>query len=86
MNFTPLGERVLVEKEEAQTQTASGIIIVDSAQEKPQTAIVKAIGDEVENLKVDDKVVLAKYSGTEITLDGKDFQIVEVSDILGILK
>ena len=86
MNFTPLGDRVLVEKEEAQEKTASGIILVDSAKEQPQTAIVKAIGDDVENIAVGDKVVMAKYSGTDIKLDDKEYQILEVNDILGILK
>ena len=81
-----MSARIIVEKEEAQGKTASGIILVDSAKEQPQTAIVKAIGEDVENIAVGDKVVVAKYSGTDIKLDDKEYQILEVNDILGILK
>ena len=84
MNFKPLGDRVLVERVEESTTTASGIIIPDNAKEKPSEAKVLAIGNDVEDVKVDDIVVFGKYSGTEITLDSKEYLILEVSDILGI--
>ena len=89
MSFQPLGQRVLVERVEEPTTTASGIIIPDNAKEKPLDAIVRAISKEVEEeglIAVDDKVVFAKYSGTEITLDGKEYLVLNTDDILGILK
>lgn len=89
MNFQPLGQRVLVERLEEPTTTATGIIIPDNAKEKPLTAIVKAISKEVEeegNIAVEDKIVFAKYSGTDITLDGKEYLVLNTDDILGVLK
>ena len=89
MNFQPLGNRVLVERVEEPTKTPSGIIIPDNAKEKPLEGNVLAIGPEVEEegqIKVGDKVVFAKYSGTEINLDGKEYLILSTDDILGILK
>lgn len=85
MNFKPLGERVLVERAEDETKTASGIIIPDNAKEKPLIGAVVAIGDEVKGIKAKDKVVFGKYSGNEIKLDGKEYLILKVEDILGIL-
>lgn len=89
MNFQPLANRVLVERVEEVKQTASGIIIPDNAKEKPQQATVLAIGPEVEedgHIKAGDKIVFGKYSGTEITVDGKELLILNSDDILGILK
>ncbi len=89
MNFQPLGQRVLVERLEEPTTTATGIIIPDNAKEKPLTATVKAISKEVEeegNIAVDDKIVFAKYSGTDITLEGKEYLVLNTDDILGVLK
>jgi len=89
MNFQPLGQRVLVERLEEPTTTATGIIIPDNAKEKPLTAVVKAISKEVEeegNIAVEDKIVFAKYSGTDITLDGKEYLVLNTDDILGVLK
>lgn len=89
MNFQPLGNRVLVERVEEPTKTPSGIIIPDNAKEKPLEGKVLAIGPEVEeegHIKVDDRVVFAKYSGTEINLEGKEYLILQTDDILGILK
>ncbi len=84
MNFKPLGDRVLVERVEETNTTASGIIIPDNAKEKPSEGKVLAIGSEVEEVKVDDIVVFGKYSGTELVLDGKEYLVLDVSDILGI--
>jgi len=89
----PLSDRVLVQPEPAEEKTSSGIIIPDTAKEKPQEGTVVAAGPgKVENgTKVDmsvkegDKVLYGKYSGTEITLDGDDFLIMRESDILGIV-
>ncbi|MCI5968728.1 co-chaperone GroES [Helicobacter sp.] len=85
MNFKPLGERVLVERLEENTTTASGIIIPDNAKEKPLEGIVKAIGSEVKEVSVNDKVVFGKYSGTEVKLDGKEYLILKLEDVLGVI-
>jgi chaperonin GroES len=89
MKFQPLGQRILVERVEEQTTTASGIIIPDNAKEKPLHGTVQAVSDEVTEKKlvsVGDTVVFAKYSGTEITLDKKTYLVMNVEDVLGILK
>lgn len=87
MNFEPLGKRVLVEREEELKTTASGIIIPDNAsKEKPSQGKVVAVSKEAENLSVGDKVVFAKYSGSEITLDDKKYLVLNTEDILGIIK
>jgi chaperonin GroES len=84
MNFKPLGDRVLVQRVEETNTTASGIIIPDNAKEKPSEAKVVAVSSEVEDVKVDDIVVFGKYSGTELTLDGTEYLVLDTSDILGI--
>ncbi len=89
MNFKPLGQRVLVERVEEENKTSSGIIIPDNAKEKPLSGKVIAVSDEVaEEKKIadGDTVVFAKYSGTEIKLDGKEYLVMNTDDILGILK
>ena len=85
MNIKPLGERVLIEQIEAETKTASGLIIPDSAQEKPLQAKVVAIGEEVKILKTGDTVLYAKFTGTELNIDNKNYIMLEVSDILATL-
>ena len=89
VNFKPLADRVLVEPVQAETKTASGIIIPDTAKEKPQEGTVIAVGngkiDEPMTVKVGDKVLYGKYAGTELKLDGKDFLIVKESDLLGVI-
>ena len=79
----------MVEPKQAETKTASGIIIPDTAKEKPQEGVVVAVGngkkDEPLTVKVGDKVLYGKYSGTELKLEGKDYLIVRESDLLGIL-
>ena len=88
MNIKPLADRVLVEPAAAETTTSSGIIIPDTAQEKPQKGTITAIGtgkkDEPLTVKVGDTVLYGKYSGTELKLEGKDFLIMRESDILAI--
>jgi len=88
MTFQPLGSRVLLKQEEEVTTTASGIIIPDSAKEKPLQGTVIAVGPDAEDegISEGDTAVFAKYSGTEITLDGTEYLILETSDILGLLK
>ncbi len=90
----PLEDRVVVEPKEAEDKTASGIILPDTAQEKPQEATVVAMGPGKASdsgtivkmtVKVGDKVLYGKYSGTEVTVNGKDYLIMRESDILAIL-
>ncbi|MEN4053915.1 MULTISPECIES: co-chaperone GroES [Sulfurimonas] len=85
MNFKPLGDRVLVERVEETNTTASGIIIPDNAKEKPSQAKVVAVSSEVEDVKEGDVVVFGKYSGTELALEGKEYLVLETSDILGVI-
>ncbi|MDR2789922.1 MAG: co-chaperone GroES [Campylobacteraceae bacterium] len=89
MKFQPLGQRILVERVEEQTTTASGIIIPDNAKEKPLHGKVQAVSEEVKEKKLvsaGDTVVFAKYSGSEITLDKKTYLVMNIEDVLGILK
>ena len=85
----PLADRVLIEPKEAETRTASGLYIPDTAKEKPQQGTVIAAGpgkkDEPMEVKVGDTVLYGKYSGTEVTVDDKKYLIVRQSDILAIL-
>jgi len=88
IKIKPLGTRVLVEPLEAEQRTASGIIIPDSAKEKPQQGNVVAVGtdeDLQENIKVGDKIIYSKYSGDEISVDDKDYLIIQRGDILAIV-
>lgn len=86
MNFQPLGNRTLVERMEESATTASGIIIPDNAKEKPSQGKVIAIGKDVENITVGDIVVFGKYTGNEISIEGKKYLIIEADDIYGIMK
>ena len=93
-NIQPLGQRVLVKRLEAEEISAGGIVLPDSAKEKPQEAEVIALGtggkDEdgktIEfSVKVGNKVLISKYGGTEVNVDGEDLMILSESDILGIV-
>ena len=85
----PLADRVVIEPKEAETKTASGIFIPDTAKEKPQQGTVVAAGpgkkDEAMEVKVGDVVLYGKYAGTEVTVEDKKYLIVKQSDILAIL-
>ena len=86
MKITPLGDRVLVKQEEAEQQTAGGIYIPDTAQEKTQNGVVLAIGaDEEIKVKVKDKVVYDKYAGTTIKVDDEEQLILKAADILAVI-
>ena len=94
MKFRPLHDRVVVKRLEEDTKTAGGIIIPDTVKEKPQQGEVVAIGpggrDESGKItpldvKVGDKVLFGKWSGTEVKIDGKDLLIMKESDIMGVL-
>jgi chaperonin GroES len=95
MKIKPLGDRLLIKRLEAKDQTKGGIILPDSAQEKPQEAEVVAVGSGKRgddgklipmSLKVGDKVLYGKYSGTEITVDGEEYFFVKEDDILGVIE
>ena len=89
LNIKPLADRVLVEPLEAETKTASGIIIPDSAKEKPQKGNVVAVGvvtkENPITVKVGVTVLYGKYSGTELKLENNDYLIMRESDILAIV-
>ena len=90
MNVKPLADRVLVRPVAAETTTAAGIIIPDSAKEKPLRGEVLAVGngtkDEAMVLKAGDQVLYGKYAGTELELDGEKYLIMRQSDVLAIIK
>ena len=87
MKLRPIGERALVKPVEQEETTASGIVLPETAKDKPQTARIIAIGDlEDEEVSEGDVVVFAKYSGTQITLDGEDYLILDADDLLGIVE
>jgi len=90
-HYLPLGDRVIVEPEEAEQKTKSGIVLPDTAQEKPQSGIVISVGpgrvtDDGKaipvNLEKGDRVLFAKYGGTEIKVEGKEYMILKENDIL----
>ncbi len=82
-SIQPLGARVLVQPLEQQSRTASGIILPETSKEKPQTGLVVAVGDDEDiKVKLNDKVLFAKYTGTELKLDGIDYLLMDHSDIL----
>ncbi len=89
ISVKPLADRVLIEPAAAEEKTSFGIIIPDTAKEKPQKGIVIAVGsgkkDEPMTVKVGDVVLYGKYSGTELSHDGKDFLIMRESDIFAII-
>ncbi|RST31778.1 co-chaperone GroES [Sphingomonas ginkgonis] len=94
MGFRPLHDRVLVERIEAEEKTAGGIIIPDTAKEKPQEGKVVAVGTGARSedgkvtpldVKEGDRILFGKWSGTEVKVDGKDLLIMKESDILGIV-
>ena len=95
MSLKPLGDRVIVKAAEAETQTASGLILADSAKEKPQRGSVIAVGegklsDKGERIaldvKVGDTVIYSKYGGTEIKLEGEEFLILRADDIYAVIE
>ena len=90
IKLKPLADRIVIEPAEAEQKTAGGIIIPDTAKEKPQKGTVVAVGpgkkDEPMTLKVGDTVLYGKYSGTEITLDTNHYLIMKESDVYAIIK
>ena len=83
LNLQPMGNRVLIKPLEQEGKTASGLLLPETAKEKPQTGLVVAIGDDEDiKMKVNDKVLFAKYSGTEFKMDGNDYLLLESTDVL----
>ena len=94
MGFRPLHDRVLVRRVEAEAMTAGGIIIPDTAQEKPQEGLVVSVGPGARDesgklqpldLKAGDRILFGKWSGTEVKIDGEDLIIMKESDVLGVV-
>ena len=94
MKFRPLHDRVVVRRQESEERTAGGIIIPDTAKEKPQQGEVVAVGPGARNekgelvaldVKAGDKVLFGKWSGTEVKIDGQDLLIMKESDVMGII-
>jgi len=95
MLLKPLGDRVILKQDEAETATASGILLASTAQEKPQRGTVIAVGEGKldnngnlvkPNVKVGDNVIYSKYGGTEVTVDGEEFLILRADDIYAVLE
>ena len=95
LNMKPLGDKVIVKRVEAEEVTAGGIVLPDSAQEKPKRGVVQAVGggrllDSGERstmtVKRNDEVLFTSYAGTEVKIDGDEYLIMEESDILGVIQ
>jgi chaperonin GroES len=95
MKFRPLGDRVLVKRVEEETKTKGGIIIPDTVKEKPQEGEIIAVGSGARDdsgkivpldVKVGDKILFGKWSGSEVKIDGEDLLIMKESDVLGVLE
>jgi len=95
MNIRPLHDRVIVKRNDAETKTVSGIIIPDSAKEKPQEGEIVAVGTGIRkedgtvlplDVKKGDKILFGKYAGTEIKIDGEEYIMMKEEDILGVIE
>lgn len=90
MELKPIGERIVVKMIEVEEKTASGIVLPSSAKEKPQVAEVVAVSESIEDnkvsIKVGDKVIYSKYSGTEVKLEKDEYIIVKIEDVLAIVE
>ena len=95
MKLRPLQDRILVKRVEEETKTKGGIIIPDTAKEKPAEGVVKAVGNGkvaddgsrvALELKVDDRILFGKYSGTEVKIEGEEYLIMREDDVLGVIE
>ncbi|MBS4536636.1 co-chaperone GroES [Clostridium sp. D2Q-14] len=93
MRIKPLGDRVVIKKIEAEEKTKSGIVLPNSAQEQPQISEVLAIGEGItgddkkkDSIKAGDRVIASKFSGTEVKLDGEEYTIIKLNDVLAIVE
>jgi len=85
VKFKPLKDLVFVSYTEELEKTAGGLYIPDSAKEKPQSGKVEAVGDDVKSLKIGDKILFDRYSGSKISIDNTEYLIIKEEDVLGIL-
>lgn len=91
MNVKPLGERLVIKMVKAEEKTKSGIVLAGSAKEKPQVAEVLALGtkiieDNKNEVKIGDKVIFSKFSGTEVKIDGEDLIVIKLADVLAVVE
>lgn len=93
MNLKPIGERVVIKKLEAEKKTESGIVLPESAQEKPQYAEIVAISQDILNdedkkdsLKVGDKVIYSQYAGTDVKIEKEDYVVIAYKDVLAVVE
>ena len=86
MAVKPLGDRVLVKVSEAEEKTKSGIVLPGQAKEQPQIAEVLAVANDEMDVKIGDKVIFSKFSGTDIKIDGNEYIVVKVEDLLAVIK
>ena len=90
MTIKPLADRVLLKQVKAEETTASGLVLAASAQEKPEVSEVVAVGPGTEKnpmtVKVGDKVIISKYSGTQVKVDGEEYTITEVKEVLAVVE
>jgi len=86
MNLQPLADRIVLEQLDSEEKTASGIILPDSAQEKPSEGKVLAVGPDVKEVKVGDRVLYGKYGPNEVKVDGTELMIAKEEDVLAIIK
>ncbi len=86
MKLQPLADRIVIKKIEAESKSAAGILLPDSAKEQPQSGQVLAVGKDVQEVKVGDQVLYAKYGPAEVKVDGEELLIVKEEDILAVVK
>lgn len=86
MKLQPLADRIIAKSTTAETKTAGGIYIPDTAQEKPQAGEVLAIGKDVKEIKVGDKIIYKKYGPDEVKIDGEELLLLKEEDVLAVLK
>lgn len=84
--ITPLGDRIVAVKQEAKTKTASGILLPENAKEDPVIAEVVAVGADVKNLKIADKIIYEGYKASNFKINGKDYLVIKTEDVLGTIK
>lgn len=84
--ISPLGERIVAKSIEAESKTASGLYLPDSAKEKSKTAEVQAIGDKVKSVKIGDRIIFKEYSTSDIKIDGVEYLIIKEEDVLATVK
>lgn len=86
MDIRPLGDRVVIQRIEAEEKTKSGIVLPGQAKEQPQIAEVLAVANDEMDVKIGDKVIFSKFSGTDIKIDGNEYIVVKVEDLLAVIK